>query len=205
ARTNSSAEVLMMALEPSFLRYAAHDLVSGADRIELRQSVEIRDPMLRALGASLRAEMAADYSGGRVYGETLASTLAVYLVRHYGEGVKLASAAGQGLNRQQLRRATEFIAENLAQNVSLGQIAAAAGLSAFHFARLFKKSTGMAPHQYVIRCRVERARQLMLANQSTMADIAHQVGFCDQSHLTTHFKRVFGVTPRVFRRRALGA
>ena len=89
--------------------------------------------------------------------------------------------------------------DRLAENLALSQVAAEAGLSVFHFARLFKQTTGLAPHQYLIQCRVERAKQMILASSTATAVIAQQVGFCDQSHLTVHFRRIYGVTPKQFR------
>ncbi|HKQ40341.1 MAG TPA: helix-turn-helix transcriptional regulator, partial [Verrucomicrobiae bacterium] len=77
-------------------------------------------------------------------------------------------------------------------------LAGAAGLSPFHFARLFKRSTGLSPHQYVLRCRVERARGLLMRSKASIAEVAVEVGFCDQSHLAAHFKRVYGVSPKAF-------
>jgi len=88
--------------------------------------------------------------------------------------------------------------EHLARDISLQDLAAVVRLSPFHFARMFKQSTGVTPHQYLVRCRVMRAKELLLANRHSVADVAAQVGFCDQSHLAGHFKRVVGLTPRVF-------
>ncbi|MGB6016783.1 MAG: helix-turn-helix transcriptional regulator, partial [Nodosilinea sp.] len=75
-----------------------------------------------------------------------------------------------------------------------------AGMSAHYFSQLFKQSTGFAPHQYVIRCRVERAKTLLAQPHTPIADIAYQVGFAHQSHLNRHFKRLVGVTPGQWRR-----
>ena len=72
-------------------------------------------------------------------------------------------------------------------------------MSPSYFSRLFKQSTGYAPHQYVIRCRVERAKKLLLQEKLTIADIAYSLGFAHQSHLNRHFKRLVGVTPKKFR------
>ena len=84
--------------------------------------------------------------------------------------------------------------------MALATIAAAVGMSQFHFARKFKEATGLAPHQYLIRCRLERAKQMLLASPARISDAALEFGFCDQSHFTFHFKRVYGVTPRMFLR-----
>jgi len=82
-------------------------------------------------------------------------------------------------------------------------MAKAVHLSAFHFARQFKAATGMPPYQYVVARRIERAQQLLgESNDLSLAEIATDVGFSDQSQFSTHFKRVVGVTPRRFRKSA---
>jgi AraC family transcriptional regulator len=97
--------------------------------------------------------------------------------------------------------AVAFIDENYQHDISLGDIAASAHLSPYHFARTFKKSLGVTPHQYLVQVRVNSARSLIASGASagSLAEIASAVGFADQSHLTRHFKRVFGKTPRQLR------
>src|SRR6185436_19413981 len=103
----------------------------------------------------------------------------------------------------QLDRAVEYLQAHLGEDISLREIAAEAGLSPYHFARLFKESTSLTPHQYLIRCRVERGKGLLQVADNSIGDVALQVGFCDQSHFSAHFKRVYGVTPREFVRRSV--
>ena len=96
-----------------------------------------------------------------------------------------------------LKRAVEYIQEHLEQDISIEAIAAELDMSSYHFARLFKQSTGLAPYQYLIKCRVERAKELLLQGEMAIAEIATQVGFYDQSHLNRHFKRIVGVSPKM--------
>jgi AraC-like DNA-binding protein len=94
-------------------------------------------------------------------------------------------------------RALVFIQAHSAEDIALKDIAAAAHVSPYHLARLFKRTIGVAPHQYVIRERLRAARALLSAGgRRSLADIAAAVGFADQSHLARHFKRAFGMTPR---------
>jgi AraC family transcriptional regulator len=74
-------------------------------------------------------------------------------------------------------------------------------MSPYHFSRLFKQSTGHSPYQFVIKCRVERARELLLNSDLSIAQITYTVGFANQSHLTNHFKRMLGVTPKMVRQK----
>jgi AraC family transcriptional regulator len=90
----------------------------------------------------------------------------------------------------------------LEHDISLAALAASIDLSPYHFARLFKQSTGLTPHQFVIRRRLQKAKELLLA-QHAIADVAIRAGFCGQSHLASHFKRWYGVTPRAFQQQML--
>lgn len=99
--------------------------------------------------------------------------------------------------KHKLHQATEYINDSLDQDLNLADLAAIVQMSPFHFARLFKQSTGLAPHQFVIRCRVERAKELLMRGEMAIADIAAEVGFANQSHLNRHFKRIVGFTPKV--------
>src|SRR5690606_10005732 len=87
---------------------------------------------------------------------------------------------------------------HLDQNISLAELAAVAHMSEFHFARLFKHTTGLPPYQFVIHQRVERAKRLIATGRLSLAQIAIDVGFSDQSQLHRHFKRLVGVTPKRF-------
>ena len=104
------------------------------------------------------------------------------------------------LPRGRLRTVVAYIEEHLDAGLTLEQMAAAARLSVYHFARQFKAATGLPPHQYVIMRRVERARQLLQAGTDlSLAEVAAHAGFSDQSQFTHHFKRLVGVTPGQFR------
>ncbi len=82
--------------------------------------------------------------------------------------------------------------------MSLKELAAIVQMSAHYFSQLFKQSTGITPHQYVIHCRIERAKELLMQRKLTIADVAKVVGFVDQSHFHRHFKRLVGITPKAF-------
>jgi AraC family transcriptional regulator len=155
-------------------------------------------PQLRAAMCAVDAELTAGGVGGRLAAESLANVMAVHLIRH----VLAPRSPGRGrdgtLPRARLRAVVEYIEDHLDTGPTLEQMAAVARLSAYHFARQFKRATGLPPHQYVIVRRVERARQLLQQDLS-LAEIAACAGFSDQSQFSHHFKRVVGVTPRQFR------
>jgi len=104
-----------------------------------------------------------------------------------------------GLPVVRLRRVTEFIDDNLARALPLADLSAEAHLSQYHFARLFKESTGMPPHRFVVQRRIERARELLAQGQLSIDAIARAVGFRTRSHFSMMFHRLTGDPPTVYR------
>jgi AraC family transcriptional regulator len=92
----------------------------------------------------------------------------------------------------------EYFQENLQQDIKLIELSTIAQMSPYHFLRLFKQTLNFTPHQYIFQCRIEKAKFLLQHSQLSIAAIASQVGFCDQSHPTRCFKRSIGVTPKQF-------
>jgi AraC family transcriptional regulator len=132
-----------------------------------------------------------------MYAEALSTALAVCLLREYGAG-RPKLKRYRGLPRKKLVRAVEYIQDQLDTDLTVCGIAQAVCMSPYHFMRLFKESIGQSPHQYVIEARVRKAKGLLATGKLTISEAAYQVGFVDQSHLTRHFKRVFGMPPKTF-------
>jgi transcriptional regulator GlxA family with amidase domain len=105
-----------------------------------------------------------------------------------------------GLPPGTLRRVREYIDSHLNETIDLEKLATTAGLSLHHFARAFKRSTGVPPHGYVLSQRLNRARDLLVRTDKPLAEIALAAGFSDQSHLARQFRQNFGVPPAIFRR-----
>ena len=153
-------------------------------------------PHLRAAMWAVDAELTA---GGRLAAESLANVLAVQLLRQVLAPRRSERGRDGALPRGTLRAVVAYIEAHLDAGLTLAQMAAAAHLSAYHFARQFKAATGVPPHQYVIARRVEWAQQLLHPDRDlSLGEIAALVGFSDQSQFSQHFKRVVGVTPRQF-------
>jgi AraC family transcriptional regulator len=157
-------------------------------------------PQLRASMWAVDAELTAGAAGGRLAAGSLANVLAVHLIRHVLAPRRLTPGRDGALPRGRLRAVVEYIEEHLDASPTLEQLAAVARLSPYHFARQFKRATGLPPHQYVITRRVERAKQLLQGGGDfSLAQVAAYAGFSDQSVFSHHFKRLVGVTPGQFR------
>ncbi len=201
-RTRGSGRFYSVSLTSQFL--INNGVPPGQDGLpELMPLRGVTDGVMKALCDRIRDEVMARHPNGRFYVESLGAALAAHLTRHYqrpssnGQGI----GGSKGLTANQLRKAVEFMRERLADDLPLVMIASSAGLSPFHFARRFKQATGSAPHQYLIRQRIDRARHLLAHTRVSLVEVAQQCGFCDQSHLTNHFRRITGMTPRRYRDR----
>jgi AraC family transcriptional regulator len=188
--------VLFLALDPAFMSRVAEGLELDADRIELVEQRRGTDPTLHHVALALQAGVQSGAALDRLYGEALSTALAVYLLREYGAAVVGPKRQYGGLPREKLVRAVAYIQDQLDTDLTVSGIAQAVGLSPNHFTKLFKESTGQSPHQYVVEARVRKAKELLTTAKFTISEAAHHVGFVDQSHLTRHFKRVFGLPPR---------
>lgn len=201
-RATDTGDFVLLQIDPEFLQQAARELIVG-ERVQITMQLGIDDPYLAECIRTLMSEAEHNYLGGRAYGESVAVAMAAHIVRKYaGSAAANIRRRSVGLAPFQLRRVTDYIRQHLNGSVSLDDMASAAGLSVFHFARMFKAATGITPKQYVMRCKLERARDLLLTEDRSISEVALEVGFCDQSHLSTHFKRLYGATPKQFVREA---
>lgn len=193
-------EILKVSLRQEFFsRVARDDFNRGPAGAKLTPQLGIRDPLIEQVGGHLLNELENPGPGGRLYVESLANALAVHLLRHYAFDVKAEPYVGQGLPARKLRRVLEYIEAHLDERLTLEQMAQLTDYSAFHFSRLFKQATRRSPHQYVLEQRVQRAKNLLKTSRAPAAEIAYEVGFSSQSHLVTAFRKVVGVTPKVYR------
>jgi AraC family transcriptional regulator len=152
---------------------------------------------LRELGLLLRDEARRLHTENPNYPVTIARLMAMHLVQHHAVR-KTASARRGGLSPTRFSRVKELIQLRLGENLTLDEMARTAGLSVFHFSRVFRQTTGMSPFQYVTTCRINHAKQLLLHPFARIGDVALECGFCDQAHLTRQFKRFVGITPAAY-------
>jgi AraC family transcriptional regulator len=203
-RWRGPKDTLNIYLEPALLeRVAAEAFDLDPARLVVPPLDGLDLPRLRAAMAAVDAELNAGGAGGPLAAESLANVLAVHLIRHVMAPRSPGRSQDGALPRGRLRAVLEYVEEHLDAGPTLGQMAAVARLSAYHFARQFKAATGLPPHQYVIARRVERSKQLLQGRgELSLAEVAAHAGFSDQSVFTRHFKRLVGVTPGQFRKPA---
>jgi AraC family transcriptional regulator len=203
-RWSDHSDSLHVFLAPGLVaRVAAEEFDLDPGRVSLPPLDGLHLPQLRAAMLAVNDELTADAAGGRLAVESLANLIAVHLIRNASAPRPPAGRTYGALPRGKLRAAVEYIEGHLDVSPSLQQMAAAAHLSPYHFARGFKAATGLSPHQYVLARRVERAKQLLEeGGDLSLAAIGVRVGFSDQSQFSHHFKRLVGVTPGQFRRPA---
>lgn len=191
---------LLLSLPESLLKTVANDLELDPVRLEIRNRFQVRDTELETLAWAVKREIELGYPSGRIYLDGLALAAASRLVTRYSSAAKSLPQPNEGLSGHKLKRVLAFIEESLAEDLSIEQIAAVAGVSASHLKTRFRKSLGMPLHQYVIQRRVERAKTLLMQDRHSIADVAQAVGFAHQSHMARHMRRVLGAPPKAIRR-----
>ncbi len=168
------------------------------ERYTFRRQHRAQDRHLQALIQALLVEAELGGPNGRLYADTLSTALAAHFANHYSLESPVDLGALRPIERQRLGRAIDYIEAHLEAEISLSELALAAGLSKFHFSRLFKAAIGLTPHKYLLKRRIERAARVLRQGEAEIARVAHNFGFADQSHFTRTFKKIKGVTPKQF-------
>jgi AraC-like DNA-binding protein len=161
----------------------------------------IVDPVIAALGSALLPAFERPGEASSLFIDHVTLAMLTHLCSRYGGTTEGAPGRKGGMTRLQLRRAKEFLASHCGENIPLADVARECGLSRGHFIKSFRIATGLAPHQWLQRYRVDEAKRLLLNSTTSIADIASECGFADQSHLTRVFSRLTGDSPAAWRRR----
>jgi AraC family transcriptional regulator len=167
--------------------------------VELHPSRKFADPRLSALVAAARAEMVAGFPSGRLFMDSVEQAMAVTLVEGHAVRHRPVQIYRGGLGSARLRRIRELVHAKMGDDLSLDEMAQSIGLSTAHFARMFRKSTGETPHQFVLRQRVERAKAMLRVPDVRVLDVAVACGFTTQQHFAQVFRDVCGVSPTKYR------
>ena len=170
----------------------------------VRYLAGLDDSFIRHLGEAIHRELLEESSAGRMMVETASLALVARIAQAYGhdrpDGPRTSAPAPACPER--IRRAIEYIRDNLHRELTVAELAEVACLSPFHFSRMFKLVTGRTPHAFVSAARLEEARRLLSRGAASLAEVAHRSGFSGQSAFSTAFKRAVGCTPGEYRRRS---
>lgn len=190
-------ESIVIDFKPEFVDRIADELTS--QNVEIVEQWAARDPLIKQLGIDLRREFH-QQPPRTVYVESAIQVLANHLVRNYSSNPVAVEDITAKLTPKQLQQAIDYIRDRLAEDITLSELADVVKMSQYRFARAFKQSTGMPPHQYLLSQRIDRAQQLLTDPQLSISDISYQLGFASQSHFTSTFRRFTTVTPNVYRK-----
>jgi len=199
---SASSRAAVVVIRPEFLSRAIEEHW-GADssKVEIKKQFLIRDPVIEAITLNLAREAAGGSPAGRLYVESGCEFLAHDLIYRYSSLSPSPPRSMGGLSSRRLRLVLEYIEHTLGQPIKLRELAALAGISAGHFERAFRQSTGSSPHAYVMDRRLHRARDLLINRpELPIEQIALRLGFSSSSHFSSAFRRQTGLTPTDFRK-----
>ena len=191
-----SFDLLVIELAPEIFTRVLQEYAPAV--VELRDQACVRDMQIFSLGLALQMEISAGCPSGRLYSELLGASLTAYLARHYCVRPATVRELRAIMPGNRLRRTIDYIEGNLTGDLRLEEMADNVQMSPYTFGRLFRQSTGLTPHQYLLRARIREAQRLLREGRSHIADISLQLGFSDQSHFTRVFHKITGVTPKKF-------
>ncbi|WP_223974971.1 AraC family transcriptional regulator [Bradyrhizobium sp. RD5-C2] len=161
------------------------------------------DPVVRHIGGALQQALRRPAEANRLFIDHAMLAITAHVAQTYGGLRAIRALARGGLTPRQAKQACEMLDADLGGTLTLKQIAAEFGLSVSHFSRAFRTSTGLPPHQWLLRQRVKAAKQLMTVAGLSLSEIAISAGFANQSHLTKVFSALVGMSPAAWRREVL--
>ena len=192
------SEGVLLVLEPESMINAAIDSVES-DCIKIVPQFATSDLRLLQIAQWLLKELQEKQMGSNLYIESLTTILMVHLLRNYSVFEQNIPNYTGGLAQYKLKRAIAFINENLDRDLKLIDLGIVVGMSTYHFARMFKQSTGLTPHQYLVKQRLSKAKELLRHTEIAIADIGYLVGYKNSSHFAKVFRKHTKVSPTAYR------
>jgi AraC family transcriptional regulator len=193
---------LSLAISETALR-AACDEISA--EVELRGVAQLVDPRVSALVAAVNAERIAGFPSGRLFLDSIEQALALALIDGYAARHRSVRTYRGGLGPARLRTLKELVNAKMEDELTLHEMAQSVELSTAHFSRMFRKSTGETPHQFVMRLRIERAQEMLRVADGSVLDVAVACGFKTQQHFARVFRHVCGASPTEYRQEHLSS
>lgn len=193
-------ETMLVFVELPVLQRALEEVFgSDAPHARLRDASAFNDEVLNSLLGLLREELMRRQASP-IFVEAIAQAIAIHLARAYAATDEETHVGSPSLPGYKLRQLTDWMAEHSVEEFNLQRLAAQAGLSKFHFQRLFKAATGVAPSRYHMDLRINEARRLLRETKMSVVDVALEVGYANPSHFARLFRRETGLTPSDYRR-----
>jgi AraC family transcriptional regulator len=196
-RWSSSTSTLAVQLTDSALNRAAETAPVENEAVPADRAGQ--DRRLSYLLFALERERMSGYPAGRLFVDGIEQALAAVLVSYKGIARRLTPVSKGGLAPYRVKRVTEFVRAHIEEAITLNELAREVDLSPSHFCSLFRKTSGITPHQFVLRCRIQHAKTLLTQSKSSILDVALASGFRTHQHFSRIFHRLVGVSPSIYR------
>ena len=167
--------------------------------VEFSPVPDTRDDIVRRMLLHLKSEVSMGCPGGPLYGESILIALVSHIIPRYGTIRPVLKQYRRGLSTVRLRRVLDYIDAYVDASLSVTELASIAGLSPYHFGKLFRGSMGRSVHQYVLDCRIQRACDLLRTRSRSLAGVATDVGMSN-THFSAVFHQRYGLSPRDYRK-----
>ncbi|MEO0440272.1 MAG: AraC family transcriptional regulator [Pseudomonadota bacterium] len=195
-RWHVRSKVIVITILPAELeRFAERELGMLLTNQQLRDMPQFEDADITAAAELLLEALQSRDTGSEIMYESLARVFTVKLLQKYGDESAEDIRFSKAFTAQHYKRVLDFVADNFGQSLAIEQLAQEAGLSESHFSRLFKRTIGDSPYQFLMRYRVERSEEMLADKRRPLSDIALACGFSDQAHFSRLFKQYCGETP----------
>ena len=196
--TAQSYEFVLVLLEPGKLISSAQ---MSPGNYTFSETYNIKDPNLEYIFRLLLSEIQTGNQNGELFIENIVSILSTHFVKNYSkEQTSHLVENVNGLTKKELEKALAYIHNNMSENFNINTLAEEFGINKFSFIKRFKSSTNVTPHQFIIKKKLERSRNLLKEQSLSLSDITYMLNFSDQSHFSNSFKKMYGMTPLEFRK-----
>ena len=191
-------EFILVLIEPE--RMISSSPVT-LNKITFAESYHIKDPNLEYIFRLLLSEIQAGNQNGKLFLENIVSILTSHFIKNYSKEQTPELVENiSGFTSEELEKALYYIEKNISESFKIENLAEEFGVSKFNFIKKFKSSTNVTPHQFIIRKKLERSKNLLKEDSLSLADITYMLNFFDQSHFSNSFKKMYGMTPSEFRK-----
>jgi AraC family transcriptional regulator len=195
---NGAYNRVLFEIDSAHLEHLTEGKFAGA-RVEIVEHWSFKDPRLEHLLKALYTELREGAPTGRLFGEQVGNAIAMLLAKQYSVVRTDVYGGGGRIPMSRIKKVFDYVEAHLHQNIHLSDLASTAAMSPYYFARLFKNSTGVSPHQYVVQRRIDRAKEMLHRSQMSILEIGVRVGYADPKHFRTLFRRAVDASPNEYR------